>query len=72
MPPVRQVASTVHDARNALTAALGRLSLLLRHLERGDHDRAMANAREAEASLRQLADVLDALDDDGPVSERRE
>ncbi len=72
MPPDRPIAPTVHDARNALTAALGRLSLLLRHLERGDHDRAMANAREAEASLRHLAGLLDTLDAEGPVTGQRE
>lgn len=63
MSPDRSLSAIVHDAQNALAAAMGRLHLLRRRLERGDHGRATEDAREAEAALRRLSELLDDLDD---------
>ena len=58
-------ADLVHDARNALAVALGRLQLLRRHAERGRADtaRLLAGLGDAETRLRRVAALIDALEE---------
>jgi nitrogen-specific signal transduction histidine kinase len=67
IPDLLDVEDLAHDARNALTSVLGRLQLLRRQAERGEVDLARVNAVlvDAEARLRRLAALVDALEDAG-------
>jgi nitrogen-specific signal transduction histidine kinase len=64
LPDVEDLA---HDARNALAGVLGRLQLLRRRAERGQVDPALIATAlvDAEARLRRLTALIDALEDAG-------